>query len=116
MPMAAPWHKQTLGRPPAPDGRKSAAKRGYGRRWRKASQAFLDCHVARDYGHPLCVWCKQEGRIVRATVVDHIVPHRGDRKRFWDRTNWQPMCKRCHDAKTAREDGGFGQGRGGVEP
>jgi len=41
-------------------------------------------------------------------VVDHIVPHRGDRALFWDTSNWQPLCKPHHDAKTAREDGGFG--------
>lgn len=29
-------------------------------------------------------------------------------KLFWDRTNWRGMAKVCHDAKTAREDGGFG--------
>jgi 5-methylcytosine-specific restriction protein A len=28
---------------------------------------------------------------------------------FWDNTNWQAMAKECHDAKTAREDGGFGR-------
>jgi hypothetical protein len=25
-------------------------------------------------------------------------------KLFWDRDNWQPLCKQCHDKKTARED------------
>ena len=39
----------------------------------------------------------------RATVVDHIVPHRGDWARFIDRSNLQSLCKPCHDAKTARE-------------
>ncbi|WP_304879789.1 HNH endonuclease [uncultured Parasutterella sp.] len=27
---------------------------------------------------------------------------------FWDESNWQALCKRCHDRKTAAEDGGFG--------
>jgi 5-methylcytosine-specific restriction protein A len=22
---------------------------------------------------------------------------------FWDERDWQGLCKRCHDAKTARE-------------
>jgi 5-methylcytosine-specific restriction protein A len=43
-----------------------------------------------------------------ASVVDHIVPHRGDMALFWDRSNWQAMSKLCHDRKTARENGGFG--------
>ena len=53
--------------------------------------------------NPLCVACRAEGRLECATVVDHIVPHKGDPILFWDRTNWQSMCKSCHDAKTARE-------------
>ncbi|AFR18473.1 HNH endonuclease [Burkholderia pseudomallei] len=43
-----------------------------------------------------------------ASVVDHIVPHRGDAHLFWDQSNWQAMSKSCHDRKTARENGGFG--------
>ncbi|WP_338100978.1 hypothetical protein [Roseovarius nubinhibens] len=30
-------------------------------------------------------------------------PHRGDRAKFFDRTNWQALCKPCHSRKTARE-------------
>jgi 5-methylcytosine-specific restriction protein A len=76
--------------------RPSAARRGYGPRWRRARAAFL----AR---HPLCAACQAQGRVVPATVVDHVVPHRGDQKLFWDTGNWAPACKPCHDAKTARE-------------
>ena len=39
-------------------------------------------------------------RLGRRTVVDHIVPHRGDARLFWDEDNWQPLCKSCHDRKT----------------
>jgi 5-methylcytosine-specific restriction protein A len=39
----------------------------------------------------------------------HRVPHRGDARLFWDQNNWQPMCTPHHNAKTAREDGGFGR-------
>ena len=45
-----------------------------------------------------------EGKYTRATVVDHIIPHRGDRILFWDQNNWQPLCKPCHDRKTGEED------------
>ena len=74
-----------------------AAERGYGYRWRKASKDFLT-------HHPLCVKCREEGKFVKATVVDHVIPHRGDQKLFWDRANWQPLCKKHHDRKTGSED------------
>ena len=76
--------------------RPSASRRGYGARWRRARQAFL----ARN---PLCVACRARDRLEPATVVDHVVPHRGDPRVFWDEGNWAATCKRCHDAKTARE-------------
>jgi 5-methylcytosine-specific restriction enzyme A len=76
--------------------RPSAARRGYGPRWRQARAAYL----AR---HPLCVQCQATGRIEPSTTVDHVVPHRGDKKLFWDEANWAALCKPCHDAKTARE-------------
>lgn len=80
-----------------PEEVRSAEGRGYDSRWRKARKAFLQAH-------PLCMECMKEGRYVKATVVDHIIPHRGDQKLFWDRNNWQGLCKRCHDRKTRRED------------
>lgn len=79
------------------DGRQSAARRGYNNRWRVASKKFLEAH-------PLCVKCLEEEKITEATVVDHIVPHRGDKKLFWDINNWQPLCKHHHDVKTMTED------------
>lgn len=54
--------------------------------------------------HPLCVKCMERGVYTKATVVDHIIPHRGDRLLFWDKSNWQPLCKACHDKKTGEED------------
>ena len=77
--------------------RASASVRGYDGRWKKARIRFLKAH-------PLCAECRKQGRLVKATVVDHITPHRGDAKLFWDESNWQPLCKRCHDHKTMTED------------
>ena len=56
------------------------------------------------HSHSLCVECEKQGKLTQATVVDHIVPHRGDQKLFWDESNWQPLCKPCHDKKTWNED------------
>lgn len=61
--------------------------------------------------HPLCRLCEEQGKVTPATVVDHIIPHKGDQALFWDTTNWQSLCKTCHDTKTAREDGAFGRGK-----
>lgn len=77
--------------------RPSAASRGYDSRWRKARKVYLQ-------RHPLCVRCEQAGRVVPGTVVDHKIPHRGQRSLFWDEDNWQTLCKPCHDRKTRLED------------
>lgn len=39
---------------------------------------------------------------VPATVVDHKIPHRNDMELFWDRDNWQGLCKCCHDSEKQR--------------
>ena len=83
-----------------PDRRPSAAARGYGGAWRKARAEFLA-------QHPWCRFCAEVGRQMRATVVDHIVPHRGDAELFWDRSNWQSLCDTHHSStKQAQEKGG----------
>lgn len=73
--------------------RESSASRGYDKRWRAARRRFLRVH-------PLCAQCRRDGALTPATVVDHIIPHRGDERLFWDESNWQPLCKPCHDYKT----------------
>lgn len=87
--------------------RLSSYRRGYGRRWQEASKAYL-C------AHPLCAECTRQGLVSAAVLVDHIKRHQGDMKLFWDRANWRPLCKSCHDAKTAREVG-FAGGGGAVK-
>lgn len=75
----------------------AAARRLYADpRWVAASRRFLR-------RHPLCADCGELGGVEPATQVDHIERHRGDRRLFWDRSNWQALCQRCHSRKTARE-------------
>lgn len=81
--------------------RPNPAAMGYGHEWRKASRRFLQ-------ENPLCVLCRQAGKIRTSEVTDHIIPHKGDMVLFWDRSNWQALCWRCHSRKTAREDGRWG--------
>lgn len=52
--------------------------------------------------HPLCVFCLQSEDITAAEVVDHIKDHKGDELLFWDETNLQSLCKRCHDSTKKR--------------
>ena len=77
--------------------RASARQRGYDGKWEKARKSFLR-------SNPLCAYCAQQGRTVAATVVDHVIPHKGDRKLFWDRKNWQPLCKPHHDSTKQAEE------------
>jgi 5-methylcytosine-specific restriction protein A len=80
--------------------RGSARERGYTSRWDKARKTYLT-------SHPLCCYCEREGRIEPATVVDHIIPHKGDQALFWDaENNWQPLCAPCHSSVKQREEQG----------
>lgn len=77
----------------------TSAQRGYGHKWRKAREAYLR-------EHPLCVMCQADGHVTAATVVDHIVPHRGDQALFWRRSNWQSLCAMHHSRDKQREEQG----------
>lgn len=80
------------------ESRQTSHERGYSTAWRKARKGYLA-------KHPLCVDCLRDGRTTAATVVDHIIDHKGDKELFWDSENWQPLCKTHHDRKTVRENG-----------
>jgi len=74
--------------------RPTAQKRGYDSKWQKESSAFL----ALPENRYCACGC---GRI--ADCVDHIVPHRGDKRLFWSRSNWQPMASSpCHNSRKQR--------------
>jgi 5-methylcytosine-specific restriction protein A len=107
MPTKPPRHRSRHALPPedskrardrAADAlRGSARQRGYDGRWDKARRLFLS-------EHPLCRMCRDQGAMTPATVVDHVVPHRGNPQLFWDRSNWQPLCKRHHDREKQRQE------------
>lgn len=82
--------------------RVSSSNRGYDSKWRKYRVRFLR-------KNPLCVLCKEEGKITPATDVDHVIPVIGPSDSlFWDESNHQALCHSCHSKKTASENGGFG--------
>ena len=95
-------HKQQ-NRRQTDEQRGTAAERGYDGRWQKERLGFL-------MRHPLCAECERQSKLTAATVVDHVKAHKGNKQLFWDSSNWQPLCKRCHDIKTAKEDGRWGGG------
>ncbi|NTW70657.1 MAG: HNH endonuclease [Eubacteriaceae bacterium] len=74
-----------------------AGERGYDHQWRKKRKQYLKVN-------PLCKQCKRNGKLIESEVVDHIIPHRGNKVIFWDESNWQALCKKCHDKKTRTED------------
>ncbi|NTI41601.1 HNH endonuclease signature motif containing protein [Rhizobium rhizogenes] len=72
--------------------RPSARQRGYTAEWERESRIFLT-------SHPVCRRCSAP-----ATTVDHIKPHKGDMRLFWDRNNWQPLCSHHHNSAKQSEE------------
>lgn len=75
--------------------RGSARARGYTRRWELEAARYRRLN-------PLCVCCAARGYSVAVAVVDHVLPHDGDDRTFWDRGNWQSLCAWCHDVVKQR--------------
>ena len=77
--------------------KRTSSQRGYNYAWQQARLVFLG-------ENPLCKYCEHAGRVTAASIVDHVIPHRGDMVLFWDRSNWQSLCKPCHDVVKKREE------------
>ena len=95
----------------------SSTARGYSYKWQQARAAYL-------VKHPFCVYCLRDAGIPvsddatavglacmgkgiglpMATVVDHVIAHRGDMKVFWDSANWQSLCAPHHSRDKQREE------------
>jgi 5-methylcytosine-specific restriction endonuclease McrA len=58
-------------------------------RWQKMRAQQLE-------RHPLCASCALQGRVVAATVADHVTPHHNDPQAFWG-GELQSLCAPCHD-------------------
>lgn len=76
---------------------KSSTQRGYGYKWQQYRLEFLKLN-------PLCAYCQKDGVVTEATVVDHVVPHRGNDALFWNTKNHQALCKLCHDKVKQKEE------------
>lgn len=88
--------------------RGSARERGYDSRWDAAARSYR-------WSHPLCVGCQAIGKPEPATLVDHIIPHRGDERLMWDRANWQSSCTPHHSIVKQALERLFDRGRAKVE-
>jgi 5-methylcytosine-specific restriction endonuclease McrA len=62
-------------------------------RWQVLTEAGFAC--AR------CGWSTAD---TSKLVADHVAPHRGDLRRFWDRANLQCLCWTCHSRDKQREE------------
>ena len=85
------------------DVKANSHQRGYTRAWEAARIGYLA-------KHPICVLCEAEvpARTTAATVVDHKIPHKGDKVLFWDSNNWQALCKPCHDTHKRQQERDLG--------
>jgi len=80
--------------------------------WGKVKAAFRAKYPERAV---VCQWKDENGILCgqTATDTDHVVPHRGNWPLFLggvDFENLQGLCASHHSVKTAKEDGGFGNG------
>jgi 5-methylcytosine-specific restriction enzyme A len=74
-------------------------------RWKKLRRM----HLAKE---PLCRMCQAEGVVRAGVVVDHIKPHRGDPKLFWDEKNFQTLCAFHHNSIKQRIEKAEAAGKG----
>jgi 5-methylcytosine-specific restriction protein A len=63
----------------------------YNYAWQKYRKQYLE-------EHEWCVMHLRRGKSVKANIVDHKIPHKGDKELFWNPDNHQPLCKACHDS------------------
>jgi 5-methylcytosine-specific restriction protein A len=68
--------------------------------WRKLRQMKLR-------ESPFCELCRTGGTLVKATVVDHIIPIKQGGAPL-DLENLQSLCNSCHSRKSTQEGSRFG--------
>ena len=53
---------------------------------------------------PYCVYCKEKGILAKATIADHIIPHKGRWGMFANMHNLQGLCASCHSGYKRKLD------------
>ncbi|MGU5666143.1 HNH endonuclease [Aeromonas hydrophila] len=64
-------------------------------KWRGISERFLK-------KHPMCEHCKAKGRYYAAEVTDHIIELEDNWDLRYTKSNFQALCRPCHNKKTAK--------------
>ena len=80
----------------SPDIRESAYQRGYGRRWQRLRQKYLQ-------ENPLCTECYKYSVMTPSREVHHIEPHNNNPELLFDEQNLMALCKSCHSKMTGQE-------------
>jgi len=73
-------------------------------KWKNERKRFISefplCGMRTRGQKPVMSECHAKQLLVPAKQVDHVVPHRGDEARFWDRDGWQSLCASCGAKKS----------------
>ncbi|WP_336801465.1 HNH endonuclease [Kaistia sp. MMO-174] len=98
--------KPILGRPPGDERARDRERRG-SQPWRGWYNTAPWRRLRMDVFTRDLFTCQMPGcgRIEGDTsklACDHITPHRGDPRLFWDPSNLQTLCKPCHDRDKQR--------------
>jgi 5-methylcytosine-specific restriction enzyme A len=95
MPYLPPSNRRPWLPEPTKQDRVQREARYHTHKWRQLSKRFLE-------DNPLCVQCQSEGRVEAASVTDHKIRVK-DGADFWDVSNYQPLCHKCHNRKRNKE-------------
>jgi 5-methylcytosine-specific restriction enzyme A len=79
--------------------REQAAKWYKSKQWQQLRQ-----HILTKHPYCQCPYHKGADRSAPSEVVDHITPHRGDKRTFFNASNLQGMSKHCHDKHKQRQE------------
>lgn len=90
-----PWNPGRRGHGERMENRPRSAAEYHTARWTRESREFRAAH-------PLCEECLRRGVARASEVVDHVVPV-GVCRDFWDRSNWQALCRKCNIEKGNRD-------------
>lgn len=85
--------------------READIARAISKPWRTwySRKEWLNTRRAQLQRQPLCERHLKAGEIVAATVVHHVIPHRGDWERFIGGP-FESLCKPCHDSDAQSEE------------